>query len=162
MACEVVMADDEGRAGVAELLELALLEAFGGLEFEVDDVEAGFGGLGEDLELGGEVAGELAAVGFAAAGGDGRGGGVVGEELLQLRQRSERLFEVVEAELEEGRLFDDGGGFFNHLGRRGAVMATQTLPMRERRSWGLTLGTFDLMAAIAVSYRPAGKDANFR
>ena len=34
------------------------------------------------------------------------------------------------------------------------VMATQTLPIRERRNWGATLGTFALMSTIAVSYRP--------
>ena len=41
------------------------------------------------------------------------------------------------------------------------VMATQTLPMRERRNWGTTVVTFILMVTIAVSYRAAGKDANF-
>ncbi len=38
---EVVVADDEGDAGLTELLEVGLLDGFGGLEFEVDDVEAG-------------------------------------------------------------------------------------------------------------------------
>ena len=83
---EVVVADDEGDAGVAELLQAGLLEGFGGLELEVGEVEAGGGGLGEDFDLGGDGAGELAAVGGAAAGGDGGGGGVVGEELLELGQ----------------------------------------------------------------------------
>jgi len=41
------------------------------------------------------------------------------------------------------------------------MMATQTLPIRERRNWGATLGTFALMSTIAVSYIPTGKDANF-
>ena len=77
-------------------------------------------GFGEDLELGGDVAGEFAAVGCAAAGGDGGGGGVVAEELLEFGQGEEGLLEVVEAELEEGSLFDDGGGFFKHLGGGGA------------------------------------------
>ena len=98
----------------------AFLSGLGGLEFEVGEVEAGGGCLGEDFDLGGDGAGELAAVGRAPAGGDGGGGGVVGEELLELRQGQERLLEVVEAELEEGRLLDDGGRLFNHLGRRGA------------------------------------------
>ncbi len=114
---EVVMADDESHAGVAELLELALFEAFGGFELEVDDVEAGGCGLGENLHLGGEVTGELAAVGCAAAGGDGSRSGVFADEMLQLGQSKQWLFEVVEPELEEGRLFDDGGSFFKHLGR---------------------------------------------
>ena len=48
------------------------------------------------------------------------GGGVVGEEVFELRQGEKRLLEIVEAELEEGRLFDDGAGFFKHLGGRGA------------------------------------------
>ena len=117
---EVVVADDESDAGVAELLELALLHGCGGLEFNVDDVEAGGCGLGENFDLGGDVAGELAAVGGAATGGDAGGGGVVSEEMLELRQGEKGLLEVVEAELEEGRLFDDGAGFFKHLGGRGA------------------------------------------
>src|ERR1700730_7432064 len=41
------------------------------------------------------------------------------------------------------------------------MMATQTLPIRERRTCGATLGTFTLMSTIAVYYRPASKDANF-
>ena len=42
------------------------------------------------------------------------------EEMFELGQGEQRLVEIVEAELEEGRLFDDGAGFFNHLGGRGA------------------------------------------
>ena len=38
---EVVVADDEGDAGLAELREFALFQRFGGLELQVDDVEAG-------------------------------------------------------------------------------------------------------------------------
>src|ERR1700692_1706099 len=41
------------------------------------------------------------------------------------------------------------------------MMATQTLPIRERRNCGATLGTFTLMSTIAVYYRPTNKDANF-
>ena len=117
---EVVVADDEGDAGVAELLEVGLLEGLGGFEFEIDDVEAGGCGLAEDFDFGGDGAGELAAVGCASTGGDAGGGGVFREELLDLRQGEEGLLEIVEAELEEGRLLDDGGGFFEHLGGRGA------------------------------------------
>jgi hypothetical protein len=40
--------------------------------------------------------------------------------MFQLRQSEERLLQVVEAELEKRRLFDDSGSFFKHLGRRGA------------------------------------------
>jgi hypothetical protein len=56
---EVVMTDDEADAGVAELLQAGLLDGFGGFEFEVDEVEAGGGGLGEDFELGGDVPANL-------------------------------------------------------------------------------------------------------
>jgi hypothetical protein len=117
---EVVVAEDESDTGVPELLKLAFFEGFGGLEFDVNDVEAGGGCLGEDLHLGGEVAGELASVGCAAAGGDGGDGGVIRQEVFEFREREEGFFEVVEAKLEEGRLFDDGAGFFKHLGRGGA------------------------------------------
>ena len=40
--------------------------------------------------------------------------------MFELRQGEKRFFEIVEAELEEGRFFDDGAGFFKHLGSRGA------------------------------------------
>ena len=93
---------------------------FGGLEFEVDEVEAGVGCLGEDFDLGGDRAGELASIGRAPTGGDGGGGGVVGEELLEFGQGKEGLLEVVEAELEKRRLLDDRGRLLDHLGGRGA------------------------------------------
>jgi hypothetical protein len=83
-------------------------------------VEACGGGFGEDFDLVGDFAGEFSSVGGAATGGDAGGGGVVGEEVLEFGQGEERFFEVVEAELEEGRLFDDGAGFFKHLGCCGA------------------------------------------
>ena len=102
---------------LAEVLDVGFLEVLGGLEFEVGDLEAGGGGLGEDFELGGEVAGELAAVGCASTGGDRGDGGIVAEELLELGQRGEGIVQVVEAELKEGGgVLDDGCGFFEHLG----------------------------------------------
>src|ERR1700722_7969533 len=39
---EVVVADDEGDPGVAKCLQFGLLQMFGGLEFEIRDLEAGF------------------------------------------------------------------------------------------------------------------------
>jgi len=45
---------------------------------------------------------------------------MLGEEGLNLRQCEERLVEVVEAELKEGRLFNGDGGFFEHFGWGGA------------------------------------------
>ena len=77
-------------------------------------------GLGENLDFGGDVAGEFSSVGGAATRRDAGGRGVVGEEMLELRQCQKRLLEIVEAELEKGRLLDDGAGFFKHLGSRGA------------------------------------------
>ncbi len=63
-------------------------------------------------------AGELAAIGCASTGGDGGGGGVVGEELLELGQGEQGLLKVVEAELEERSLLDDGGRPFRSSRRR--------------------------------------------
>ena len=40
--------------------------------------------------------------------------------MLELRQGREWLFEIVETELDERSLFNDSGGFFKHLGGRGA------------------------------------------
>ena len=117
---EVVMADDEGDTGVAEVLELALLHGFDGFELYVDNVEASCGGFGEDLDLVGYLAGELASVGCATTGGDAGGGSVVLEEMFEFGQGEEGFLEVIEAELEEGRLFDDGAGFFKHFGGCGA------------------------------------------
>ena len=114
---EVVVADDEADAGLAEFLDAGPLEGLGGLEFEVDEVEAGLGGVGEDFDFGGDGAGEAASVGGAATGGDGGGGGVGSEELLELWEGEEGFFEVVEAELEEGGFLDDGCGpvSYTHL-----------------------------------------------
>ena len=127
-------------------------------------MEAGVGGLGEDFEFGGDVAGELAAVRGAATGGDGGGGGVVGEELLELRQGGERLVEVVEAELEEGRLFDDGRGFLDHLGWRGADDGDADFAdagtEKLRSNCGHDTGHVRSHRRNRVSYRAVGQDAN--
>ena len=42
---EVMMADDQSHASLAELLQLALLHRSGGLEFHIDDVKARCSGL---------------------------------------------------------------------------------------------------------------------
>ena len=63
---------------------------------------------------------KFAAIGRAATGRDAGDCGVIGQEVFELRQGEERLLEIIEAELEKGRLFDDGAGFFKHLGSRGA------------------------------------------
>ena len=74
-------------------------------------------GLGENLDLSSQRTGKFAAIRCASTGGDAGGGGVVCEEMLQLRQGEQGFLEIVESELEEGRLFYDGAGFFEHLGR---------------------------------------------
>ena len=81
--------------------------------------------------------------------------------MLELGQREKRLLEIVEAELEKRRLFDDGAGFFEHLGGRGADDGNTDFTDTGTRNWGTTLGTFILMSTIAVYYIPARKDANF-
>ena len=74
-AREVVETDEEGRAGGvkrgAEFGELRGSGFFGRFDFEVDDVAAAIGGFVEYLKLGGQGAGEVAAVLLAPAGGDG-------------------------------------------------------------------------------------------
>ena len=73
---EVVRADEEdgagGAEGGAELGQLGPGGLLGRFDFEIDDVAAGFGGFLQDLQLGIQGPGEVAAKGLAAAGGDGR------------------------------------------------------------------------------------------
>ena len=114
---EVVIADDERDPGVTKRLQLCLFQMLGGLEFEVSDLEAGFSGLGENLDFGGDVAGKLAVVGSTAAGGNGSDGSIVRQELLQLRHRQNGLIQIVEPKFEEGIFLGDCGGFFEHLSR---------------------------------------------
>jgi hypothetical protein len=83
-------------------------------------VEACGRGFGEDFDLCRYVAGELAAVGGATTGCDAGGRRVVLKEMFEPGQGEKRFVEIVESELEEGRLFDDGAGFFKHLGGCGA------------------------------------------
>ena len=79
-------------------------------------MEACRGGFGENFDLFGDLSGELAAVDGAPTGGNGRDGVVLSEEMFEFGQGEQRFLEIVEAEFEEGRLFDDGAGFFKHLG----------------------------------------------
>jgi len=117
---EVVVADDEGHAGFAELLNAGPLEGFGGFELEVDDVEACGRGLAQNFDFGGDRAGEFTAVGCASTGGNAGGGGVFREEVLDFGEGEERLLEIIEAKFDEGGFLDGGGGFFKHLGGCGA------------------------------------------
>ncbi len=119
------------------------------------------GGLGEDFDLGGEVAGEFAAVCCASAGGDGGGGGVVREELLELRQGEQGLIEVVEAKLKKGRLFDDGGGLLDHFG--GCIANDGDAYFADAGAEDLKRcgGNIRSHGRNRVSYRAVGSDANF-
>ena len=117
---EIVVADDEGDPSVAQLLQVRFFESLSGFELEVGEMEPGDGGLGQDFNFGGDRAVELAAECGATTGGDGGCGGVVLEELLELRHGREGLLEVVEAELEKRGFPDDRGRLFNHFGGRGA------------------------------------------
>lgn len=83
-------------------------------------MEAGGCSFGQDFEFGRDRAGKLAAVCCSSTGCDCGDCSVICEEVFELRQGQERLLEIVEAELEERRLFDDGVGFFEHLGGCGA------------------------------------------
>jgi len=59
---EVVVADEEADAGVAQLLQVALLEALGGFKFEIHQVEPGSSAFCEDFQFGGEGPRELATI----------------------------------------------------------------------------------------------------
>ena len=75
-AGEVVGADEKGGSGGAEggaeLGQLRPGALLGRLDFEIDDMGAGFGGFLQQFDLGIQRTGEVAAKGLAAAGGDGR------------------------------------------------------------------------------------------
>ena len=81
-AAKVVKADQQGCTGSAQLGQLGRLGFLGGFHFEVDDLAAGLGCLGEDFELGRERAIESAAVRLAAAGGNDGDVFVLAQELL--------------------------------------------------------------------------------
>jgi hypothetical protein len=112
---KVMPGDDDGGAGLAQAADGVLGELLNGLEFDVDNLESGLGGFEQDFERGVVGAVELAAVLFAATGGDGGGCAVVCEKLLEARQSGERLGEVVETKFDEGGLFEDFGGLLDHL-----------------------------------------------
>jgi hypothetical protein len=75
-----VVADDEGDAGIAELLQFGLLQGLGGLQFKVDQVEPCTRGFGKNLDLRGKRSGKLPAIRCASTGRDTGGDGVVREE----------------------------------------------------------------------------------
>ena len=156
--------DDDADVGFAEPGEGGGLEGFGGFELEVDEVAAGLGGFEQDVELVDVGAGELAAVGVAAAGWRWAVTSVwPARELLEPGQGERGLVEVVEAELEEGVSLAATAALSSISAAVWPMMAAQTLPMRERR-WMLELGNgssqvYRVTASIAVSYRASGYDA---
>ena len=113
---EVVVADDEGGAGLAQLLQLGLLQLASADSSSRSTMwKPRSAALVRTLDLGSDGAVELAAIVAAAAGGDGGGGGVLAEELLELGQGERGLIQVVEAELEEIGLFYGSACALDHF-----------------------------------------------
>ena len=117
---EVVMADDEGDAGVAEVLQVGLLEGSADSSSRSARwkpasaalVRTSSSAATEPANLPPLAARRQVAMAVAAV--------LSAKNCLNFGRASEGLLEVVEAELEEGSLLDDGGGLFDHLGGRGA------------------------------------------
>ena len=86
-ARKVVKADQQRRACGTQPGQLRRLGLLGRLDFEVDNLAAGLGGLGQDVEFRCERPVEVAAMFLAPAGGNGGHVAVFGEELLEVRQR---------------------------------------------------------------------------
>ena len=119
---EVVKAEEEGRAvgfpADAKGSEFFWAELFGGLDFEVEEGESGLGGAGENVELGGKRALEVATRDGAAAGGDvgdfSAAGALLGEEGGDGEHAGDGVGEGVEAEFEEGGFVESGFGAPQH------------------------------------------------
>ena len=116
----VVVADDEGGAEGAKLLHLRGLGVLGGLQFDVDEMAAGLGGLLEDFKLSGDGAFEFSAGGSATAGGDGGDLAALVEKLLEPGNDGERIGKIVEAKFDEMIFADDFFGIAHHVGGGGA------------------------------------------
>ena len=103
---KVVVADEQGCTGfggvVAEAVEGDGAGFFGRLDLEIEEGTTGLGGGGENLELFGEGAGEIAAEGLAPAGGDGGDLFVLCEEGGDGRDTPGGVVEGVKAELKKG------------------------------------------------------------
>ncbi len=80
---------------------------------------------------------------------------------LNLGRASEGLVEVVEAKLEKRRLFDDGGGLFDHLGGRGADDGDAHFGDAGAEDLEGGGGYVRCHGRNRVSYRAVGLDANF-
>ena len=124
-ASEVVRTDEEGGTGSAEggteLGQLRLGALLGRIDFEIDDVAAGFSGFLEDFKLCVEGAGELAAKGLAPAGGDGRDVAAADNEGLDVGQDGGGLGQGVKTQLNERRVLNGGFDTGEKLGGSGPL-----------------------------------------
>ncbi len=94
----------------AELGQLGPGTLFGRLDFQVDDLAAGLGGLEQNFKLRVQRPRELAAIRLAATGGDGCHVAATGEEGLELGKGGRRLRQEVKTELDENRIFKSSVG----------------------------------------------------
>ena len=119
-AFEIVPADDERGAVRAQFLHLRRLHVLGGLQLDVDEVDAGGGGFREDFELGGDGALEFAAGRGAAAGGDGGDLAALVKKLLEPGKDGGGIGQIVEAKFDEVIFADNALGVLEHFGGRDA------------------------------------------
>ncbi len=94
---------------------------------------AGFGGLLEDLQLGVQGPGEVAAKGLTATGGDGRDVATVVEESTEIGQGGGGPRQEIEAELKENRVFKGGLGVGKEFRWRGALDGRTQLAYTQAR-----------------------------
>jgi hypothetical protein len=158
---EVVVADQQPDPGHAQLLQLGLLHGLGGFQFQVHQMEPRRRAFGQNLQFGGQRAVELAAVRSASTGGDGGRRRIFDEELLEPRQRKQRLLKVVQTKLEERRLLDHGGCLFDHLSRRGAGDGHANLGNAGAQKLGGVTGYIQTHRRNRVSYTAIAQDATF-
>jgi hypothetical protein len=83
-------------------------------------MEATTGRFDQNFKLGSEVAGKFPTIRRASTGRNDCSSSVFREEMLELRQCRKWLFKIVKTELDKRSLFNDGAGFFKHLGGCGA------------------------------------------
>jgi len=85
----------------------------------VDKVKARAACFDQNLQFGGKVTVELAAIRGAPTGSDRGHLGTLSEEVLQFGQRQQGLVQVIQTELEKGRFFCSRCGALDHLGNGG-------------------------------------------
>jgi hypothetical protein len=118
---EVVEADEQGGArgaqAVAELSEGGGPGFLCGFHFEVDDLAAGGGGCGQDIQFRGQRSMEVATEPLAAAGGDGGDIPVEVEKILDFGQGGGGFGQEIEAELEKPGVGAGNFGAFQQFRR---------------------------------------------